>query len=121
MRRIGKLVALRVAILRGDVQRLHTAALELVVVVESGGIEDVEVVTSRRTPTRRRVDEGRPSKSLLAISLRHYSPSAEARSAWSAKIRNGYCLVGRGWRAMIRLWAGRLWLRMEPALLGVGN
>lgn len=46
------------------------------VVIEIGRVDDIECVTSRGTPTRMRVGEGRLPKSLLIVEIGHYSPSA---------------------------------------------
>ena len=46
------------------------------IVVEIGRVDDIERVTSRGTPTRMCVGEGRLPKSLLIVEIGHYSPSA---------------------------------------------
>lgn len=58
-------------------QRLSTSLIGAVgVVIEIGRVHDIERVTSRGTPTRMRIGEGRLPKSLLIVEIGHYSPSA---------------------------------------------
>lgn len=85
------------------------AGQSVVFVVEVGCVEHVEMVTSKRTPTRRRVDEGRPSKRLLAISFRHSSPSAACvQPGWLRKIVVRFVGGCRGMGRFVREpWAGR--------------
>jgi hypothetical protein len=75
---IRKVLPLRINIfLRWYMQCMQMLAwVVFVFVIETGSVEDVEMVKSRGTRSRMRVGEGRLPKSLLTVSFRHYSPSA---------------------------------------------
>jgi hypothetical protein len=74
---IGKVLVLRVHIMRWYMRRMQMLAWVIFVFVEElGSVEDVELVKSRGTRSRMRGGECRLPKSLLTECFRHYSPSA---------------------------------------------